>query len=85
MAELKYVQTEIQNWYIKESEKIKLQGKVEEINEAENVRIYHHEIHQKKIKKSAILKLQIDDNTFIEGHPACSAYLEETSPASCCT
>ena len=78
LSELKYVQLEIQNWYIKESEKIKLQGKVDEIDEAENVRIYHHEIHQKKIKKSAILKLQIDENTFIEGHPACAAHLEDS-------
>ena len=54
LSELKYVKTEIQNWYIKESEKIKLQGKVDEIDESENVRIYHHEIHQKNIKKSAI-------------------------------
>ena len=56
MAELKYVQAEIQNWYIKESEKIKLQGKVEEINEAKNLRIYHHELHQKKIKKISHFK-----------------------------
>ena len=74
LSELKTVQAEIQNWYTLESEKIKLQGKVEEINETENVRIYHHEIHQKKIKKSAILKLQIDDISIIEGHQACAAH-----------
>ena len=49
LAELKLVQIKIQEWYKKESEKIKMQGKVEEINESENVRIYHHELHQKKI------------------------------------
>ena len=78
LSELKFVQNEIENWYRKESEKILLQGKVEEINEAENVRIYHHELHQKKIKKSAILKLQIEDNKIIEGHSACAAYLEDS-------
>ena len=78
MAELKTVQLEIQNWYNKECEKIKLQGKVDDINESENVRIYHHEIHQKKIKKSAILKLDIDENTQIVGHAACASYLEDT-------
>jgi hypothetical protein len=45
LSELKFVQAEIQNWYCQESEKIKLQGKVEEIHETENVRIYHHELH----------------------------------------
>ena len=54
LAELKLVQAEIQNWYIKESGKIKIQCKVIEIDETENVRIYNHEIHQKKVKKSAI-------------------------------
>ena len=76
LSELKYVQAEIQNWYCQESEKIKLQGKVEEIHESENVRIYHHELHQKKLKKSAILKLQTEDNKLIEGHQDCAAYLE---------
>ena len=78
LAELKTVQLEIQNWYNKECEKIKLQGKVDDINETENVQIYHHEIHQKKIKKSAILKLDIDENTQIVGHAACASYLEDT-------
>ena len=42
------------------------------------MRIYHHELHQNKIKKYAILKLQLDDNTLIEGHSACAAYLEDS-------
>ena len=75
LSELKTVQSEIQDWYSKESEKIKLQGKVEEINEPEQVRIYHHEIHQKKIQKSNILKLQVG-NKIIEGHHACADHLE---------
>ena len=77
LIELKVVQSEIQNWYSKESEKIKMQGKVEDINESESVRIYHHEIHQKKIKQSSILKLQAEDN-ILEGHAACSNFLENS-------
>ena len=76
LAELKLVQSQIQRWYSSESEKVKLQSKIEEVNETENVRIYHHEIHQKRIKKSAILKLQVDENTVIDGHKACAAHLE---------
>ena len=53
-----------------------MQSKIEEVNESENVRIYHHVIHQKRIKKSAILKLQVDENTVIDGHEACAAHLE---------
>ena len=75
LGELKLVQLEIQNWYEKDSEKIKLQGKVDEIDHSEKVRIYHHELHQKKIKRSAILKLQTDEG-LLEGHHACAAYLE---------
>ena len=75
LSELKTVQSEIQGWYSRESEKIKLQSKVEEIHEPEQVRIYHHEIHQKKIKKSNILKLQVGNN-IIEGHHACADHLE---------
>ena len=78
LGELKTVQSEIQNWYAKECEKIKIKSKVDEINAAENVRIYHHQIHQKKIKKSAILKLEIDKSTQIVGHAACASFLENT-------
>ena len=38
-------------------------------------RIYHHELHQKHIRKSSILQLQTD-NGLLEGHTACSEYLE---------
>ena len=36
---------------------------------------YHHENHKKKIRKSAILKLQTPDGV-IEGHKLCSEFLE---------
>ena len=76
LSDLKLVQAQIQNWYSVESEKVKLQSKVDEINEPENVRIYHHEIHQKRIERSSILKLQVDNNKLVEGHQDCAAHLE---------
>ena len=36
MIILKFVQAQIQKWYSVESEKVKLQSKVDEINEPEN-------------------------------------------------
>ena len=39
------------------------------------MRIYHHELHKKKIKRSTILKLQTKDG-LLEGHSKVSAYLE---------
>ena len=75
IVELKMVQQEIQDWYSKQSEKIKIQAKCEEINSAESVRIYHHELHAKQIKKSTILKLETEHGTLI-GHDSCAKYPE---------
>ena len=76
LAKLKEVQAEIQGWYERDCEKIKLQSRAEEINSSENVRIYHHELHSKQIKKSSILKLKTEVGT-LEGHAACTKYLEK--------
>ena len=54
--------------------KVKHQSRVDDVQESEKVRIYHHEIHQKHVKRSAILKLQTDNELLI-GHKACSEYL----------
>ena len=75
LAKLKEIQTEIQKWYESDCEKIKLQARAEEINSSENVRIYHHELHAKSIKKSAILKLETEAGT-LEGHDACASFLD---------
>ena len=76
LTELKIVQQEIQEWYGRECEKIKLQSKCQEINSSENVRIYHHELHSKNIKKSTILKLDTENGS-IFGHHECARYLEQ--------
>ena len=49
----------------------------DEINQHESVRIYHHELHNKQIKKSSILKLKVG-NQLLEGHDQCAQYLEQT-------
>ena len=63
-------------WHEKECEKVKLQAKADELNTSENVRIYHHELHAKNIRKSSILKLNTE-NGILEGHEACANYLEK--------
>ena len=42
----------------------------------EKVRIYHHDLHRKHLKRSSILKLQTEAG-LLEGHEQCSSYLEQ--------
>ena len=76
LSDLKQVQLEIQRWYEIESEKVKLQSRADEMNSSEKVRIYHHELHAKHIRRSSILKLKTENGT-LEGHDACARYLEK--------
>ena len=76
LSELRGVQAQIENWYKKESEKVILQSRSDEISSNETVRIYHHELHKKHVKRSSILKLQ-SENGLLEGHQECASYLEE--------
>ena len=75
LGELKTIHGLIQNWYEIECCKIKDQSRVEEFQQSEKFTIYHHEIHKKQIRKSAILKLQTP-NGILEGHKLCAEYLE---------
>ena len=75
LSELKEVQTEIQAWYESECEKVKLQSRAEEMDSSEKVRIYHHELHAKHLRRSSILKLETEHG-LLEGHDACANYLE---------
>ena len=43
---------------------------------SERVRIYHHDLHKKHLKRSSILKLDTEKG-LLEGHTQCSQYLEE--------
>ena len=60
---------EIEEWYENESRKIVLQARVEDVQQSEKVRIFHHEQHVKHCKKSAILKLETE-NGLLVGHDA---------------
>ena len=77
MSELKAVHSDINEWYEKESKKIQFQSQVAEFQQSEQVRLYHHELHKTRIKKSSILKLDTSDG-IIEGHSACAEYLDIT-------
>ena len=77
LGELKTVHLLIEEWYDQECAKIALQSRVDDIQKSEKIRIYHHEIHQKLIKKSCILKLDSEIG-ILEGHTACATYLENS-------
>ena len=76
LGELEIVHWEIEQWYDRECAKVILQAKAEECNENEKVRIYHHELHKRRIKRSSIVKLQTADG-MKEGHDACVRHLEQ--------
>ena len=75
LPELLHVKALINEWHAQECEKVKIQSRIEEVETPELVRIYHHELHKKKIKRSTILKLQTKDG-LLEGHSKVAAYLE---------
>ena len=50
LGELRSIQIEIEAWYQKESEKILVQAKSDEVTCNERVRIYHHALHKNHIK-----------------------------------
>ena len=77
LPELREVNIRLDNWYNEESNKIALQANIKDIEQSENIRIYHHAINQNLIKKSSILRLQTDGG-LLEGHRACAEYLEQS-------
>ena len=74
--ELRAVQADITTWYENESQKVILQSRSDEVSTSEKVRIYHHELHKKSLKRSSILKLQTEVG-LLEGHAECAKYLED--------
>ena len=77
LDELKTVHLLIEEWYNPECGNIALQSRADDIQQLEKFRIYHHEIHQKLIKKTSILKLDTEIG-ILEGHTACATYLENS-------
>ena len=76
LGEFRSVQLAIEQWYERESEKIILQSRVDDVSQNEKVRIYHHDLHKKNLKRSSILKLQTETG-LLEGHDLCASYLED--------
>ena len=66
-SEMRCVQLEIEEWYQNQSEKILLQSRSKEVSTSEKVRIYHHDLHKKHIRRSSILKLDTK-NGLLDGH-----------------
>ena len=77
LTQLYSVQSKIRKWYSDLSQKIQTQSRKDEFQQSEQTRIYHHELHRKTIKKSAILKLETEKG-IIEGHTECAAFLHST-------
>ena len=77
LGELRTVHCEIEQWYSREADKIKLQSRIKEYQDNEKTHIYHCEIHRNQIKISSILKLQTEGGLIL-GHQACANYLEQT-------
>ena len=75
LGELRSVQMLIEQWYETESKKVLLQSRSDDVSQSEKVRIFHHDLHKKNIKRSSILKLQTE-NGLLEGHASCASYLE---------
>ena len=53
-----------------------LQSKSDDVSRSEKVRIYHHDLHKKNMKRSSILKLQTEHG-LLEGPDECACYLED--------
>ena len=77
LGELFNIQQQIESWHKQECQKIKLQARSEELNKSESVRIYHHELHKRKIKRTSITKLDTGSQILI-GHKEFTNYLEKT-------
>ena len=69
------INLQISAWYEKESEKIKIMSRSDDINHSEKVRIFHHDQHFHFRKISSILKLMTPQGE-VEGHEACASALE---------
>ena len=76
LPKLKAIQLQINEWFDKQAEKVKLHARLQDIQESEKIRIYHHEQLYRTINKSSILKLKTP-NGLISGHKDCANHLNE--------
>ena len=73
---LKEIQLLINQWFEEQAEIVKLHAKLQDIDESEKVRIYHHQKMYSKRSVSSILKLKTPKG-IIEGHDACAEFLNK--------
>jgi hypothetical protein len=57
VEELREVQCLINEWYEEESRKVVIQARVDDVQQSEKVRIYHHAIHLKHQQKMVCWKV----------------------------
>ena len=77
LSKFNETQTQINNWFAEEAEKVKLQSDIDDVTQSEKVLLYHHELHRKHIKKSMILELLTDDG-LVTGHEKCAEVLSDS-------
>ena len=73
LTKLPQNEIEQEQWYQKESEKILIQARTDEVTSNERIRIYHHVLHKTSIKRSSILKLDTEHG-LLEGHAQCPVF-----------
>ena len=76
LANLKSIQKEIAEWFDQEAEKVKLHAKLDDIEQSEKVRIFHHDKLYMSNNKKSILKLKSGDE-IVEGHTKCAEVLND--------
>ena len=65
---------EIKQWFTKEAESTILLINAQEIEENETLNLYHHDVHNKKLKISAIISLETPNGP-INGHEKCADFI----------
>ena len=73
---LNIIYLKIKEWFVKEAEHTILLVNAHEIEEKETINLYHHDIHKKKITRSAITSLE-SPNWTLTGHKKCSNYITQ--------
>ena len=74
LPKLKDTQSQINDFFDKRSEKVKLHSQAKDMQESEKARIFHYEKFYRNNNKSSIRKLKTPDG-IIEGHNKCAKYL----------
>ena len=77
LQQFRAVQLDIMEWFEKRAEEVALLANIQDVEESEKTRIYHHEKLYNARKKSSILKLVNSAGELAEGHEQCAKLLNE--------